>query len=110
MSPHFGRCEEFMLVDVNPDSQSVTQTQTLPAPPHQPGLLPTWLAEQGATVIIAAGMGSRAQALFSESRMEVVLTDAAGLDPHTLFRAFLSGTLKVGHNICDHLKQADASS
>ncbi len=41
-------------------------------PPHEPGLLPTWLQEQGADIIIAGGMGSRAQELFLGKGIHVV--------------------------------------
>ena len=34
----------------------LTEDKVVP-PPHEPGLLPKWLAEKGATDIIAGGMG-----------------------------------------------------
>jgi hypothetical protein len=36
-------------------------------------VLPQWLAERGATVIIAAGMGQRAQGLFTEQGIKEVV-------------------------------------
>ncbi|MCK7542001.1 MAG: hypothetical protein MZV63_69485 [Marinilabiliales bacterium] len=33
--------------------------------PHEPGLLPGWLAEKGVTDVIAGGMGQRAIGLFN---------------------------------------------
>jgi len=38
---------------------------------HQPGLLPAWLAEEGVSVVTANGIGSRAQALLRENRIEI---------------------------------------
>ena len=64
MSPHFGHCEQFALFDVDVDKKEVTKKQFVPSPEHQPGLLPAWLAEQGVSMVIAGGMGPRAQEIF----------------------------------------------
>ena len=71
------------------------------APPHEPGLLPRWLHELGANVIIAGGMGQRAQQLFAENGITVVV-GAPAEPPGQLATAYLSGELQVGENICDH--------
>ena len=70
---HFGHCEQFALVDVDEIGGKLTNTTLVTPPPHEPGLLPRWLHEQGATVIIAGGMGQRAQQLFSQSGVKVVV-------------------------------------
>lgn len=57
---HFGGCREFTLVDADAQERTVLATQTLPAPPHQPGAFPRWLREQGVGVVIAGGIGKRA--------------------------------------------------
>ena len=99
LTMHFGHCSHFALVEV--DEQKIVGRTDIPAPPHQPGLLPPWLAERGANVIIAGGMGQRAQALFSQQGIKVVV-GAPVETPETLVNDYLSGTLKVGANICDH--------
>jgi hypothetical protein len=48
LSAHFGHCEGFALVDADAESRTITSTQIVAAPPHEPGLLPRWLAEKGA--------------------------------------------------------------
>jgi ATP-binding protein involved in chromosome partitioning len=70
-------------------------------PPHEPGLLPKWLAEKGVNCVIAGGMGSRAQQLFTESGIRVV-TGAAGGSPKELVEQYLKGSLQTGANTCDH--------
>ena len=75
--------------------------EMLAPPAHEPGVLPQWLSEQGVDRIIAGGMGQRAQALFAEYGIEV-LVGASGLAPEALVRAFMDGTLATGDNICDH--------
>ena len=101
LSPHFGHCEEFVLVDVDCDKKTILGKETMGSPAHQPGLLPRWLAQHGANVIIAGGMGMRAQSLFAEQNIEVVV-GAAAEEPETIAEKYLSGTLETGQNICDH--------
>ena len=69
---HFGHCEQFALFDVDADNKTILKTTMVTPPPHEPGLLPTWLQEQGADLIIAGGMGSRAQELFVGKGIHVV--------------------------------------
>ena len=98
---HFGHCEQFALVDVAEKNGNATQTTLVTPPPHEPGLLPRWLHEQGATVIIAGGMGQRAQQLFGQSGVKVVV-GAPSETPETLVSAYLDGSLQCGGNTCDH--------
>ncbi|MDT8390659.1 MAG: NifB/NifX family molybdenum-iron cluster-binding protein [Lentisphaeria bacterium] len=101
LSAHFGHCASFALIDVDPEKKTITGRTELPAPPHQPGLLPPWLAEQGATVIIAGGMGQRAQALFQNQGIDVVV-GARSAAPEKIVMDYLAGTLVSGENLCDH--------
>jgi len=98
---HFGHCEQFALFDVDPDKKAILKTTMLVPPPHEPGLLPTWLQEQGADVIIAGGMGSRAQELFLGKGIHVV-TGASQEVPAKVINDYLNGVLKTGSNVCDH--------
>jgi len=101
LSMHFGHCEQFAMVNVDVADKSIIGTEMLTPPAHEPGVLPKWLSEQGAEVIIAAGMGQRAQQLFTENGIEVVVGAAADT-PENLVTAFLSDVLKTGDNFCDH--------
>lgn len=98
---HFGHCEQFALVDVDVHSKTITNQTRITPPPHEPGLLPRWLHEQGATTIIAGGMGGRAMALFAENGITVV-TGAPVAEPAALVTAYLAQTLETGDNTCDH--------
>jgi len=101
LSAHFGHCEEFALVDADSEKKTISSTRTVAAPEHEPGLLPRWLAQQGAEMIIAGGMGGRAQALFAEQRINVVV-GAPTETPETIVEHYLAGTLETGDNVCDH--------
>jgi ATP-binding protein involved in chromosome partitioning len=96
---HFGHCDQFALVETR-DGEIKGKTVHTP-PPHEPGVLPRWLHEMGANVIIAGGMGSRAQQLFSENGIKVVT--GAGTDtPESLVHQYLADSLVTGANVCDH--------
>jgi predicted Fe-Mo cluster-binding NifX family protein len=97
---HFGHCEAFALIDTDSEGKVVNENYVTP-PPHEPGLLPPWLAQQGVNCIIAGGMGSRAQQLFAQQGVRVV-TGAQGEDPREVVEQYLKGTLQTGANTCDH--------
>lgn len=101
LAMHFGHCEQFALFDVDFDNKEIIKKEFVESPDHQPGLLPKWLSEHGANVIIAGGMGMRAQNLFAENRIEVVV-GASSADPESIVKEYLAGTLETGDNICDH--------
>ena len=98
---HFGHCEQFALVDTNAETKTITGKKMLTPPPHEPGLLPRWLHEQGANLIIAGGMGQRAQALFTDNGIKVII-GAPSETPEILVKAYMAGTLQTGANTCDH--------
>ena len=104
VSPHFGRCEEFVLFDVE-DKEVKGRTSVIP-PPHEPGAFPAWLKEQGADVIIASGMGHRAQGLFSQQGIEVMLGALAN-SPDEIIASFLNGSLEGGANVCDRSRECN---
>jgi ATP-binding protein involved in chromosome partitioning len=97
---HFGHCEQFALVEAD-EQNKIVNTTLLTPPPHEPGVLPRWLHEQGADVIIAGGMGQRAQQLFAQNNITVAV-GAPAEQPEQIVSAYLSGTLKTGDNACDH--------
>lgn len=98
---HFGHCEQFALITVNIKDKTIQESHHLTPPPHEPGVLPKWLAEQGAHLVIAGGMGSRAQSLFTQQGIQV-LVGAPAQGPEDLVRSYLDGQLVTGANICDH--------
>ena len=101
LCPHFGRCEQFAIVNADAQKKKLVSLDMLTPPPHEPGVLPRWLREQEATVIIAEGMGRRAQELFARNGI-TVLVGAPAETPEQLVFAYLNGTLQAGDNICDH--------
>ena len=99
LTAHFGHCQEFAIIDV--EDNQIMKKETLAPPPHEPGVLPRWLHQLGAEVIIAGGMGQRAVGLFVENNIEVIV-GAPVLEPEALVRGYLDKTLVTGGNVCDH--------
>ena len=98
---HFGHCEQFALLDVDTAQRTILNTRQMDPPPHEPGLLPRWLNEQGVKLVIAGGMGGRAQNIFAEQGIEVIVGAPAD-SPESLVRSYLDGSLSSGKNLCDH--------
>lgn len=99
LAAHFGHCEEFAFVETADEKIVGTDMRTPPA--HEPGVIPQWLHDQGADVVIVGGMGDRAQDLLREKGMEVII--GAPMDtPESLVNQYLAKTLVFGANICDH--------
>lgn len=101
LTTHFGHCASFALIEVDPASKKLLKREDVDAPPHQPGLLPPWMAERGVNLIIAGGMGLRAQELFAKQRIDIVL-GAPTDTPEKLIEDYLAGFILTGDNPCDH--------
>ncbi len=99
MDSHFGHCKQFALVET--EGETIVGTTYVDAPPHQPGLLPSWLPEKGVTDVIAGGMGKRAIDLFNERGVNVFV-GAPKLSPEELVKGYLEKSLLFSANYCDH--------
>ncbi len=97
---HFGHCENFAFVEVD-ENKNITGIDLVKPPHHAPGVYPGWVKEQGADIVIAGGMGGRAQAMFEQQGVQVLPGAAAGA-PEEIVKAWLDNTLQLGDNACDH--------
>jgi predicted Fe-Mo cluster-binding NifX family protein len=98
---HFGHCERFAIIQVDPQKKEIIASEMLTPPPHEPGVLPSWLSQVGCNLIIAGGMGMRAIDMFKQYGVEVLI-GAPNEKPDDIVRAYLNGTLQTGENVCDH--------
>ena len=96
---HFGHCEQFAFMTVV--DGKVTKHETMVPPPHAPGVIPNWVAEQGCTDILVGGMGEAAQAIFQQRGIQV-LCGAPTDTPENLAALYLRGELTDVGNACDH--------
>lgn len=99
LDAHFGHCKYFILAEI--ETGSVTTTDKIAAPPHEPGLLPRWLAEKSVTDIVAGGMGQRAIDLFMQSKINVFV-GAPKIEALALVEKFLKKEITFTSNLCDH--------
>jgi predicted Fe-Mo cluster-binding NifX family protein len=99
ITSHFGHCDQFAIVET--ENNEITEVRYVTPPMHQPGVYPGFLANQGVHVIIAGGIGRRAQNLFSDHNIEVRLGVGSG-SPEGLVQDFLDDRLQTGQNPCDH--------
>lgn len=101
IATHFGHARQFAFFDVDQQKRQIAAEEKLDAPPHQPGLLPKWIAENGGQIILAGGMGQRAVQLFKQNGIEVVV-GVTGLSPQQVVEQYLAGSLSTDNNLCDH--------
>ena len=71
LDSHFGGARQFTLAEVDRQSRAMIRSNVVEAPPHQPGLFPAWLREQGVGVVIVGGIGQRALSIFAQHGIEV---------------------------------------
>ena len=98
---HFGHCVGFDVYEANEQAKTLGEKSYIEAPPHEPGLLPKFLHEKGINLIIAGGMGSRAQELFVQNGVKVFVGAPCDTS-EKLAQDYLNGTLTTGDNACDH--------
>ncbi len=96
---HFGHCHYFSLLTV--EDQKIISEEIVTPPPHEPGLLPKWLAQQGVTDVLAGGMGQKAIEIFKYNDVNVFV-GAPKLTANELTEGFLNGSISFTANYCDH--------
>lgn len=81
VSPHFGRCPYYALVDLDEENEQVVEHVRTVANPyyghHQPGQIPAFIHSQGVNVMVAGGMGAGAISYFGQLGIDVA-TGASG--------------------------------
>ncbi len=97
VSPHFGRCPQFTIIEI--EENKVTDKKVIDNPGHHPGYLPEFLGKAGVNCIIAGGMGITAQELFSQAGIKAILGIQGTVDG--IVEKVLAGTLEGGESICN---------
>jgi predicted Fe-Mo cluster-binding NifX family protein len=105
VSPHFGRCPHFTLVDV--EEGQVKAVRDLDNPffsGHEPGQVPGFIASQSAQVMLTGGMGQRAVWFFQQHGIESV-TGAYG-SVRQAVQSYLGGQLRGTAPCAESLEHA----
>lgn len=96
VSPHFGRCPVFTILEV--EDNDLKNKETIDNPGHHPGYLPQYLSKIGVNCIVAGGMGTRARELFEQANIDTILGVEGKVDE--VVGKILKNTLKGGESIC----------
>lgn len=98
---HFGHCEQFALYDTELKSMKAVAN-----PGHEPGFLPGFIKELGADVVIAGGMGGRAQDLFTAQGIKVIVGVTASVEE--ALKKYENGELISSGSVCsEHAHEGD---
>ena len=96
VSPHFGRCPFFTIVEI--EGEKILGKETVYNPGHQPAFLPQFLSDLGVNCIIAGGMGLRATGLFAEKNIQTLVGISGPVDE--VIDKLVKGTLEGGESLC----------
>ena len=96
---HFGHCKYFSLLTI--EGNEIISEETVTPPPHEPGVLPKWLAGEKVTDVLAGGMGHKAIQIFNYNEVNVFV-GAPKLQAKQLVKGFLDKTIEFSANYCDH--------
>jgi len=78
-------------------------------PGHQPGFLPGFLKELGTELVIAGGMGGRAQELFAQQGIELIVGVSGVVED--VIALFEKGELVSSGEVCsEHAHAGDCHS
>lgn len=95
---HFGHTKEFAIYVV--EGNNVKDVKFVTPPPHEPGVLPRFLGEQGIDVIVTGGMGQMAVNLFNNQGIDVILGAQGSIDAN--LNEYLGGILESTGSSCTH--------
>jgi predicted Fe-Mo cluster-binding NifX family protein len=101
---HFGHSQFFEIFETT-DKRIVTHSKVTP-PPHEPGVLPKWLVNEGVTDVITGGIGDKAIKILNHFQIKVH-KGAPTLYSNSLVESFLDETLLLSENNCNHDHQHD---
>lgn len=78
VSPHFGRCPSFTLVDIE-NGKTIRRVE-VGNPGHSPGYTPQFLHEKGVQQVVCGGIGVRAQGFFEELGIKTIMGVDGSID------------------------------
>lgn len=97
VSPHFGRCQIYTMVDI--ENGQVIKREEAANPGHEPGMIPEFLNKKGAQKVVCGGIGARATELFGQYGIDII----AGVNDtvENVIDGLMKGTLVGGDSLCN---------
>lgn len=96
VSPHFGRCGAYTIVDIA--GGDVVGREVVANPGHAPGAIPEFLNNKGAEKVVCGGIGTRAKDLFGQYGIEILAGVGGTVD--NAVEELARGTLAGGESFC----------
>lgn len=98
---HFGHCETFTFVEINPETKEILEMTTGIPEEGISCQSANWIAAKGASVVLAGGIGGRPRSLFEQNGVLVVL-GCPEVEIKELVTQYMNSTLTGGENSCGH--------
>ncbi len=96
VSPHFGRCQAYTMVDI--ENGNVLKKEQIANPGHAPGAIPEFLNKKGAQKIVCGGIGARATELFGQYGIEILAGISGTVE--NVIEELKEGKLAGGKSLC----------
>jgi len=96
---HFGKAPQVTIFTV--ENNQVKDSVVVPAPEHEHGAMPRFLAAQGCTDVVCGGLGGGAVNLLQQLNIRVH-AGAPALPVEEVIKMFLDGTIVYGDGSCHH--------
>lgn len=97
---HFGNCESFTFVEINPETKEILNTESKVPEDGISCQSASWISEQGASIVLAGGMGMRPQMIFAQNGVKVV-AGCPELPIKEVVTSYMNDTLTLGENTCN---------
>lgn len=98
---HFGKCDYFTFVDVDLEKQEILNIEEKIPADGISCQSAGWLAENGANIVLAGGMGLRPQSILEQYNVRVI-TGCPEMNVKELVQNYLEGSLELTGNSCNH--------
>lgn len=96
---HFGGASTFRIYSTK-DREIISSKDHTP-PPHEPGVIPSWIHSLGVTDLLVGGIGPRAVNNLEKNNIVVTKGVAPGMADE-IIRKYLNGELEASGENCNH--------
>ena len=96
---HFGHCESFTFAEINPETKEIINIEEKVPEEGISCQSASWISEQGASKVLAGGMGLRPMMMFAQNGVEVI-AGCPELPVREVVEKYLQNTLETGENSC----------
>ena len=96
---HFGHCDSFAFAEVNPETKEILSIEERVPSEGISCHSAAWIAQEGASVVLAGGMGMRPMMMFEENGVKVI-PGCPELPLKEIVQGYLNGSIQAGENSC----------